>query len=61
MLFPDVIKSTLQKFHINSNTILNGEKVKNKISSESLKRKVLIDFLKLFKEATFVISAGSLS
>ena len=56
-----MIKSTLQKFHIKSNTILNGEKVKNKISSESLKRKVLIDFLKLFKEATFVISAGSLS
>ena len=26
-LFPDVIKSALQKFH----TILNGEKVKNKI------------------------------
>ena len=31
VLFPDVIKSTLQKFHIKSNTILNGEKVKNKI------------------------------
>ena len=31
VLFPDVIKSTLQKFHKKSNTILNGEKVKNKI------------------------------
>ena len=30
-LFPDVIKSTLQKFHIKLNTILNGEKLKNKI------------------------------
>ena len=30
-LFPDVIKNTLQKFHIKLNTILNGEKVKNKI------------------------------
>ena len=27
-LFPDVIESTLQKFHIKLNTILNGEKVK---------------------------------
>ena len=47
MLFPDVIKSALQKFHIKLNTILNGEKVKS-------------DFLKLFKEATFLIAAGSL-
>ena len=30
-LFPDVIKSALQKFHIKLNAILNGEKVKNKI------------------------------
>ena len=30
-LFPDVIKSALQKFYIKLNTILNGEKVKNKI------------------------------
>ena len=30
-LFPDVIKNTLQKFHIKLNTILNGEKVKNNI------------------------------
>ena len=56
VLFPDVIKSALQKFHIILNTTLNGEKVKNKISRDSLKRKVLIDFLKLFKEATFLIS-----
>ena len=27
-LFPDVIKSTLQKFHIKLNTILSGEKSK---------------------------------
>ena len=26
-LFPDVIKSALQKFHIKLNTILKGEKV----------------------------------
>ena len=55
-LFPDVIESALQKLHIKLNTILNGEKVK----SDSLKRNVLIDFLKLFKEATFLIAAGSL-
>ena len=30
-IFPDVIKRALQKFHIKLNTILNGEKVKNKI------------------------------
>ena len=42
-LFPDVIKSALQKFHIKLNTILKREKVKNKVSSASLKRKVLID------------------
>ena len=30
-LFPDVIKSTLQKIHIKLNTILNGKKAKNKI------------------------------
>ena len=29
-LFPDVIESALQKFHIKLNTILNGEKVKKK-------------------------------
>ena len=51
-----MIKSALQKFHIKLNTILNGEKVKK----YNLKRKVLIDFLKLFREATFLISAGSL-
>ena len=55
-----MIKSALQKFYIKLNTILNGEKVKNKIYSDSLKIKVLIDFLKLFKEATFLIGAGSL-
>ena len=27
-LFPDVIKSALQTFHVKLNTILNGEKVK---------------------------------
>lgn len=27
-LFPDVIESALQKFHVKLNTILNGEKVK---------------------------------
>ena len=57
-LFPDVIKSVSQKFHIKLNTILNGQKVKYKI--DSLKKKVLNDFLKLFKEATFLISADSL-
>ena len=31
VLFPDVIKRALQKFHIKLNTILNGEKVKNNI------------------------------
>ena len=36
------------------------KKIEKKIESDSLKRKVLIDFLKLFKEATFLISAGSL-
>ena len=51
-----MIESALQKFHIKLNTILNGEKVK----SDSLKRNVLIDFLKIFKEATFLIAAGSL-
>ena len=30
-LFPDVIKNALQKFHIKLNTILNGEKNKNKV------------------------------
>ena len=30
-IFPDVIESTLQTFHSKLNTILNGEKVKNKI------------------------------
>ena len=30
-LVPDAIKSALQKFHIKLNTILNGEKVTNKI------------------------------
>ena len=32
----------------------------NKIYSDLLKSKVLIDFLKLFKEATFLTSAGNL-
>ena len=32
----------------------------NKIYSDLFKRKVLIDFLKLFKEATFLTSAGNL-
>ena len=58
-LFPDVIKSALQTFHVKLNTILNGEKVKKKIQSDSLKRKVLIDFFKLFNKATFLISVGS--
>ena len=59
-LFPDVIKSALQTFHVKLNTILNGEKVKkDKIQSDSLKRKVLIDFFKLFNKATFLISVGS--
>ena len=30
-IFPDVIESVLQTFHSKLNTILNGEKVKNKI------------------------------
>ena len=49
-----MIKSALKKFYIKLNTILNGEKVKDKIQSDLLKIKVLIDFLKLFKEATFL-------
>ena len=54
------IKSALQTFHIKLNTILNGEKSKkDKIQSDSLKRKVLIDFFKLFNKATFLISVGS--
>ena len=49
-LFPDMIKSALQKFRIiKYRYILNGEKIKNQIYSDSLKRKVLIDFLKLFR------------
>ena len=48
-LFPDVIESALQKFHIKLNTILNGEKVK----SDSLKRNVLIDFLKYLRKQHF--------
>ena len=56
-----MIKSALQKFHMKLNTTLNGRKVKNKILNESLQRKVLIDFLKLFKEETVLTSsAGSL-
>ena len=31
VLFPDVIKSALPKFHIKLYTILNGERVKNNI------------------------------
>ena len=58
-LFPDVIKSALQTFHVKLNTILNGEKVKKIKFSDSLKRKVLIDFFKLFNKATFLISVGS--
>ena len=56
-----MIKSALQKFRIKLNTILNGRKVKiNKFSNELLKRKVWIDFFKLFKEATVLTSARSL-
>ena len=36
-LFPDVIKSALQKFHIKLNTILNGEKGK-KIYNEYINK-----------------------
>ena len=53
-------KSALQKSHMRLNTILNGGIVRIKIQCDSLKRKVLIDFLRLFKEATFPTSAGSL-
>ena len=43
------------------NTILNGDQVKVKFKViPSLKRKVLTDFLKQFKEATFLMLAGSL-
>ena len=52
-IFPDVIESALQTFHSKLNTILNGEKVKNKIQSDSLKRKVLIDFLNYLRKQHF--------
>ena len=46
-LFPDVIESALQKFHIKLNTILNGEKVKKKQNLKWLIEKKGLDwFLK---------------
>ena len=46
-LFPDVIESALQKFHIKLNTILNGEKVKKKKNLKWLIEKKGLDwFLK---------------
>ena len=61
-LFPDVIKSASQKSHIKFKYNIEWRKSKKKIKilSDSLKRKVLIHFLKLFKEATFLTPAGSL-
>ena len=60
-LFPDVIKSASQKSHIKFKYNIEWRKSKKKIKilSDSLKRKVLIHFLKLFKEATFLTLAGS--
>ena len=41
VLFPDVIKSALQKIHVKLNTILNGRKVKKQNLKRIVKKKAL--------------------